>query len=111
MKRLLFLVVLAFMATAAFAADAADRDILVLADGTLYSIEAVPFEDGVSSSLVLTKNSGGKITTSVIPESTNGTNGLPTLDYDSDSDTLYVVWMHRLGAMSDLLVSGFHNNK
>ncbi len=111
MKRLLLFVIVAFMTTAAFAADGADRDILVLTDGTLYAIEAVPFEDGVSSSLVLTKESNGKTTTSVIPESTSGTNGLPTLDYDADTDTLYVVWMHRDADSNELLVSGFQKDK
>ena len=111
MKRLLLLVVFAFATTAAFAADAADRDMLILDNGTVYTIEAVPFEDGVTTSLVLTTLANGKTTTSFIPESNSGANGLPTLDYDADTNTLYVVWIHRNGGTSDLLVSGLSNDK
>jgi hypothetical protein len=112
MKRLLLLVVIAFVATAAFAADAADRDVLILTDGTVYSIEAVPYEDGLTSSLVLTTQAGGKTSTSVIPESTSGVNGLPTLAYDADSKTLYVVWMRASNeARNELLVAGYSHGK
>src|SRR5207249_944591 len=94
MKQLLLLVVLVLAATAAFAGDAADRDVLILPDGTVYTVEAVPFEGSHVSSLVLTIQSGGKTTTSVVPESTIGTNGLPSLGYDAVTKALYVVWLH-----------------
>jgi hypothetical protein len=112
MKRFLLLVVLAFAATAAFAADAVDRDMLILDDGTLYSIETVPFEDGVTTSLVLTTLAGGKTTTSVVPESVSGTNGTPTLGYDAASKTLFVVWLHAPNATSsEVLAARYQNEK
>jgi hypothetical protein len=112
MKRILLLIVIALGALPALAAEAADRDVLILTDGTVYSIEAVPYEDGVTSSLVLTRLAGGNTTTSVVPESTSGKNSLPTLAYDDDSNTLYVVWMRVPNAKTnELLVAGFSNGK
>lgn len=112
MKRLLLLVLIAFMATAAFAGDATDRDVLILPDGTVYTVEAVPFEGGHVSSLVLTIQSGGKTTTSVVPESTIGTNGLPSLGYDATTKALYVVWLHAPDATSsEVLVASYLNEK
>lgn len=112
MKRILLLAVIAFAAVSAFAGDPPDRDVLILTDGTVYSIEAVAYEDGVTSSLVLTTLVDGQTTTAVVPESTSGKNSLPTLAYDDDTNTLYVVWMRIPNAKTnELLVAGYSNGK
>ena len=109
MKRILFALAVVLVAASAFAADVADRDVLITTDGTVYSIAAERSNDGLSASLLLTVQSGGKSAQSVIPESASGLNGLPTLAFDSDSKTLFVVWMRQPNtASSELLVARYN---
>jgi hypothetical protein len=110
MKRILFSVAIVLLAVSAFAGAAdRDRDVLITSDGTVFSIAAVPSEDGSTSSLVLTTLSGGKTTQSTIPESLVGTNGLPNLGYDATTKTLFVVWMRVPNAKtSELLVTNYN---
>jgi hypothetical protein len=109
MKRLLLAVAIALIAASALAADVADRDVLITADGTVFAIAAERSEDGLAASLSLTVQSGGKSAQSTLPESTSGLNGLPTLAYDSDSKTLFVVWMRQPNTTSsELLVNSYN---
>ena len=109
MKRILFALAVVLVAASAFAADVADRDVLITTDGTVYSIAAERSNDGLSASLLLTVQSGGKSAQSVIPESASGLNGRPTLAFDSDSKTLFVVWMRQPNtASSELLVARYN---
>jgi hypothetical protein len=108
MKRILFAAAIVLIAATAFAAETADRDVLITADGTVYSIVAVPSEDGLSSSLSLSVLSGGKMTQSTIPESLTGVNGFPNLAYDSTAKMLFVVWVRTPDEnSSDLLVANY----
>ena len=109
MKRLVLIVALVLLATAAFA-DALDRDMLITADGTVYSVVSEPAENGVNASLALTvQTSGGETIHSVLPDSVdNGINGRPTLAYDEESKTLFVMWMRLPNATSsELLVAAY----
>jgi len=112
MKRLLLIVAVMLFAAAAFA-DVADRDVLITADGTVYSIISEPSENGQDASLALTVQADGKTTRSVVPDSVaNGVNARPTLAYDAESKTLFVVWMRMPNATSsELLIAGYQNDK
>ena len=108
MKRLLLVAAAMLLAVSAFAADAADRDVLITSDGTVYSIASERSEDGLSSSLVLTVQAGDKTTHTVIPESNSGVNDSPTLAYDGESKALFVVWSRVSNAKSsELLVTNY----
>jgi hypothetical protein len=112
MKRLLLTLAVMLFAGAAFAA-APDRDVLITKAGTVFSIVSEASQDGLNTSLALTIESGDKITHSVLPESVdNGVNSRPTLAYDVESDTLFVVWMRMPNdATSELLVAAYHDDQ
>jgi hypothetical protein len=112
MKRLLLTLAVMLFAGAAFAA-VADRDVLITKAGTVFSIVSETSKDGLNASLALTIESGDKITHSVLPESIdNGINSRPTLAYDVESDTLFVVWMRKPNeATSELLVAAYHDDR
>jgi hypothetical protein len=109
MKRIALIVALVLLSTAAFA-DELDRDVLITADGTVYSIVSEPAADGPNTSLALTVQSpDGQTTHSVIPDSVgNGVNVRPTLAYDDESKSLFVMWMRLPNASSsELLVAAY----
>lgn len=112
MKRLLLTLAVMLFTGAAFAA-VADRDVLITKAGTVFSIVSEASQDGLHASLALTIESGDKITHSVLPESIdNGINSRPTLAYDVESDTLFVVWMRMPNeATSELLVAAYHDDR
>jgi hypothetical protein len=112
MKRLLLTLAVMLFAGAAFAA-VADRDVLITNGGTVFSIVSEPSQNGLNASLALTIESGDTITHSVLPESIdNGINTRPTLAYDVESDTLFVVWMRMPNeATSELMVAAYHDGK
>jgi hypothetical protein len=109
MKRFLVAAAIVLVAVSAFAGDAADRDVLITSDGSVYSIVTHQSEDGLSTWLQMTAQSGDKTTELVIPESARGVNGLPTLAFDSDTKTLYVVWMRQPNSTTnELLVTNYN---
>lgn len=113
MKRLLVSFALALFATAAFA-QAADRDVLVTLDGTVYTVETkTPPADGTSDAaprLVLTIQNGSNVSQVNVPDSELSFGG--ALAYDSDSKTLFVLWIHMPNAMSsELFLASYHDGK
>ncbi len=97
-KRLL--IALAFIAMPVVSsAQSADRDTLLTARGTLFTIESL-FSDQVSSVstrstqlLSLTIQDGDKLTQSYVPASLEeGVHSSPALAYDSETKTLFVFW-------------------
>jgi len=110
MRRLLLSVAFVLLATAAVAAGV-DRDVLITGSGAVYSVVSQPSKDG--SSLALTVEIDGKTTQSVVPESIgSGRNSLPTLAWDPESHTLFVVWMHMPNSSSsELLVASYRDDK
>jgi hypothetical protein len=113
MKRLLVSFALALFATAAFA-QAADRDLLVTPDGTVYTVETkTPPADGTSDaapSLLLTIQNGSNVSQVNVPDSQLSFGG--TLAYDSDSRTLFVLWIYMPNAMSsELFLASYRDGK
>jgi len=95
MKRLLLSIVLLLGSVAAFGQA---REVLLTPDGTLYTVEVVvpdaSAEGGVSR-LQLTAGQGKDVTTTTVPESMSGLNVQPALAYDVDTQTVFVLWLHR----------------
>ncbi|HSP17383.1 MAG TPA: hypothetical protein VLV78_21750 [Thermoanaerobaculia bacterium] len=118
MKRLLLIVALLVSPVALFA-QAADRDILLTSNGTLYTIESRQNDapDVIDSPryLALTIQNGQNVIKTNVPASiTGGNNWEPALAFDSESNTLFVFWLHSpntiLGA-NELLFCPFQNGK
>lgn len=109
MKRLLLAAVLLLAPVAAFA-QAMDRDMLLTADGTLYTVEAVTLGADSSNAsptkyLRVTTQNGDAVSTDVIRETKqNGINTRPSLAYDAQSKTLFIFWLHMPTAMSSEIV-------
>jgi hypothetical protein len=116
MKRLLASFALVLSATAAFA-QVADRDVVVTPGGTVYTIEAKTPPPSSSmdatQTLALTIQNGSDVSHLYVPESmSSGTHLGGTLAYDSDSNTLFVLWTHTDdGASSELLLASYHGDK
>ena len=115
MKRLLILFALLLVPASLFAQ--ADRDVLVTAEGTLYTIESEP-NDGsapadVNRFLRLTIQHGTASAQTIVPESlTSGTHWRPALTYDVESRTLFVFWLKMPNAMSsELLIASYANGR
>jgi hypothetical protein len=122
MKRLLVSFALVLCATAAFA-QAADRDVLVTLDGTVYTVTTeTPYRvvtelplTGTSTDAVtlldLAIQSGSNVRHMVIPASMSyGYHFGGALAYDSDSKTLFVLWIHMPNQMSsELLLASYHD--
>jgi hypothetical protein len=116
MKRLL--VSFAFVLTAAAAfGQAADRDVVVTPDGTVYTVEAqTPPADSsmvAMQTLALTIQNGTNVSHLYVPDSmTSGYHFGGALAYDSDSNTLFVLWIHSDdGYSTELLLTSFHGGK
>lgn len=116
MKRLLVSFALVLSAAAAFG-QAADRDVVVTPDGTVYTVEAeTPSADSsivAMRTLALTIQNGKDVSHSYVPDSmTSGFHFGGALAYDSDSNTLFVLWTHTDdGYSTELLLSSFHGGK
>lgn len=115
MKRLLVVLVLVILPTALFA-QAADRDVLVTPEGTLYTIESLR-NDGTAPSevqrflrLTIQKaNDASQIVT--VPDSlTAGVHSHAALAFDSSSGTLFVFWLKMATVTSsELLLASYRN--
>jgi len=116
MKRLLVSLALAFSAAAAFA-QVADRDVAITPGGTVYTLEAqIPPPDSsmeASETLALTVRNGDDVSQLYVPESmSSGYHFGGALAYDSDSNTLFVLWTHSNDAYSsELLLASYHGGK
>jgi len=121
MKRLLFAAALLVVLPLTALGQASDRDAILGADGTLFTIESAPSYDypnvkaDSSRLLALTvQKQGGSPKTVFVPESLqSGSNSTPTLAYDSESDTLFVFWERGLNNnhTSELLLTSYQNGK
>ena len=114
MKRLLLALVLAVLPTALLA-QAADRDVLVTSDGTLYTVEST-LNDGTAPAdvkffLRLTVQANQRSQSFLIPDSlTAGVHSHPALAYDPDSKTLFVFWLKMANpTSSELLLSSYRD--
>ena len=117
MKRLLLSFALALVAAAAFGA-AADRDVLVTPDGTVYTVEqGIPSSSsGVAASNILelsVQNGSEAAQYTLVPESVlAGYHFGGTLAYDADSKTLFVLWTHtKSGMSSELLLASYRGRQ
>lgn len=93
-----------------------NRDILLTADGTLYTVETVSGDSSDAAqpgfSLRLTVQNGSATTTTIVPASINHSiNVEPALAYDSASETLFLFWdaMRNNGLSSDLMFCSYRN--
>lgn len=113
MKRLLLSFALVLFATAAFA-QVADRDVLVTPDGTVYTVttQAPPADGNADAAprLLLSVQNGSNVSQVNVPNSELSFGG--TLAYDSDSKTLFVLWIYMPNAMSsELFLASYRDGK
>ena len=111
MKRLLLTFAFVLIATTAFA-EIPDRDVLITPEGTVFTVETqTPSADGTTDAaprLVLTIQNGSNISHLNVPDSVLSFAG--ALAYDSDSRTLFVLWIHMPNAMSsELLLASYRD--
>jgi hypothetical protein len=117
MKRLLLSIVVALSAFA-LSAQPADRDVLVAPNGTVYTVATMQVEQPSSKiqasyMLTLTTQDAQGESRVIVPASTTaGTHWRATLAYDSESQTLFVLWLHMPNAMSsELLLAAYQNGR
>ena len=116
MKRLLGSLALILSTAAAFG-QATDRDVVVTPGGTVYSLEATtpPADSSMAASetLALTVRNGDDVSQLYVPESmSSGYHFGGALAYDSDSNTLFVLWTHSNDAYSsEVLLASYHGGK
>jgi hypothetical protein len=117
MKNLVISAVLALSAIGLLG-QTPDRDVLVAPSGTIYTIESTQVDEPsikVQSyyMLSLTIQDGDTVSRSIVPASTTpGTHWRATLAYDSESQTLFALWLHMPNAMSsELLLAAYQNGK
>lgn len=112
MKRLSFLTALLIAVPLTLSASTPARDVVVGADGTVYTAETQSAEDG-GSIIALDVQRGSFAAESILPESHgNAAYFAPALAFDEESQTLFVFWLRMPNAMSsELLVSAYHDGK
>jgi hypothetical protein len=116
MKRLLLVLLFALVPAALFA-QVADRDVLLTSNGTLYTVESVSDGSIVAEAtryLLLTIQRGtSKPQTVPVPASlVAGAHWRPALAYDSDSGTLFVLWLKMPNGMSsELMLASYSNGR
>jgi hypothetical protein len=117
MKRVLL--TLALLIAPVLYGQAIDRAVLLAPTGTLYTVESTVNDSSSSITstryLTLTILSGQNVIKTNVPASISGGNSWqPELAFDSDSNTLFVFWLHSqnsiLGA-SELLFCTFQNGR
>jgi len=114
MKRFLISAILVLASTAAFA----QHDVLVTPDGTVFTVEdAIPSSAtsiAATGIIDLGIRNGSDVHHIVVPASTStGYHSGATLAYDSDSKTLFVLWLHMVDgvASSELLLASYRDGK
>lgn len=110
-RRIVFCALVALVLLPAAALAEVNRDVLLTADGTLFTIERVwasemPSVATASNSfLLLTTRKGADVKQQVIPWSRwPGTHGNPALAYDAASRRLFIFWQHSPNLTSTRLV-------
>jgi hypothetical protein len=92
-----------------------NRDLLLTAEGTIYTVETVvadPSDPAVPGSLRLTVQNGSSTAAASVPASINGSvNVDPALAYDATSKTLFLFWnaVRNNGLSSDLMFCSYRN--
>jgi hypothetical protein len=114
MKRFLICAILVLASTAAVA----QHDVLVTPEGTVFTVEdAIPSS---ATSIVSTGildlgiRNGANVNHVIVPASTSsGYHHGATLAYDSDSKTLFVLWLHMVDGVtsSELLLASYRDGK
>ena len=111
--------ILAFFVAPALLAQN-DRAMLLAPNGTLYTVQSMTNASRSVSNqslrfLQLTIQNGPNIIPTNVPASVDGGNNWqPALAFDSDSNTLFVLWLHSLNtimATNELLFCTFQNGK
>jgi hypothetical protein len=116
MKRLVLSFALAIVSATAFA-QVPDRDVLVTPEGTVFTLETQTPSPASSIDamvmLTLTVQNGNAVSHLNVPDSTSpGYHFSGALAYDSDSRTLFVLWIHAPNAMSsELLLASYRDGK
>jgi hypothetical protein len=116
MKRLLLSFAISLVSVAALA-QVADRDVLVTPEGTVYSattqFNASAGTGGIGSTIDLALQNGSGTQHQTVPDSlVAGSNFGGALAYDSDSKTLFVLWIHMANRMSsELLLASYRDGK
>lgn len=117
MKRLLVTFALSLLSASAFA-QAADHDVLVTPEGTVYTVEQqTPSESsGVAATNILQlsiQNGSAEPQRLVVPESLQaGFHSDAALAYDTASKTLFLLWSHMPNGMSsELLLASYRDGK
>jgi hypothetical protein len=116
MKSFLASFALTLFAAAAIA-QVADRDVLVIPDGTVYTVDqGIPSSSsGVAAAniLELSVQKGSEVPQYLlVPESVlAGSHVSSTLAYDAESKTLFVLWTHQNGMSSELLLASYREGK
>jgi hypothetical protein len=117
MKRFLLCAILILSSTAAFA-QALDHDVLVTPEGTVFTVEnAAPSNvTPVAAMGVIDMGirNGSDTRHIIVPGSvTAGYHSGATLAYDTDSKTLFVIWIHLMDGVSssELLLATYRDGK
>jgi hypothetical protein len=118
MKRLLLTFAFVLVATAAFG-QVTDRDVLVTPSGTVFTVASqIPPADADNpvdalQTLTLTVQNGSEVNHLLVPASTSsGSHFGAALAYDTESSTLFVLWIHMPNAMSsELLLAPYRDGK
>jgi hypothetical protein len=116
MRRFLAAFAIAFISAAA-SAQVADRDMLVTPAGTVYTIEqqtpSASSSVDATNVLALSIQNGSETQHMFVPESLSaGYHSSAALAYDTDSKTLFVLWIHMPNGMSsELLLASYHDGK
>jgi hypothetical protein len=116
MKRLLLSFAFVLFAPAVFG-QVADRDVLVTPGGTVFTVasQIPPADSPVEAlqTLTLTVQNGSEVSHILVPASTSsGSHFGAALAYDSESSTLFVLWIHMPNAMSsELLLAPYRDGK
>jgi hypothetical protein len=119
MKRALLLILLLLPASL-YAAPSTNRDVLLTRDGTLYSIDSAFNENQTRgnsslSYLTLSIQDGDHTTTIPVPATlTGGNNWHPKLAFDSESKTLFVLWLragNSLVATNELVFCSYQKGR
>jgi len=118
-NRIFIAIALVALSSAVFA-QAADRDVYLTSEGTLYTIESVYAQDLTdvesqsSQVLRLTITQGDKPVVRYVPDSLlGGSHTSPALAYDPDSKALFVFWERGVNnhLSSDLVFCSFQNGR
>jgi hypothetical protein len=118
MKRFLLCTTLILASAAASAQVVTDRDVLVTPEGTVFTVENATPSTGTPVSAIgildMGIRNGADVRHITVPGSTTaGYHSGATLAYDTDSKTLFVLWIHLMDGVSssELLLAAYRDGK